>query len=58
MLELKIFPLLGLIMHGLIVLHLVKRNFDIKTKPFRCEEFWFISLVLVMLLEKLGVLIL
>ena len=27
--------------HGLIVLHLDKRNFEFKSKPFRCEEFWF-----------------
>ena len=27
--------------HGPIVLHLDKRDIEIKVKPFRCEEFWF-----------------
>ena len=27
--------------HGPIILYLDKRNFEIKTKTFRCEEFWF-----------------
>ena len=28
--------------HGPIVLHLDKRDIEIKAKPFRCEEFWFL----------------
>ena len=25
--------------HGPVVLHLDRRNIDVKSKPFRCEEF-------------------
>ena len=38
--ELKIFPLLGLIMDPLCYT-LIKKNIDIKTKTFRYEEFFF-----------------
>ena len=49
--ELKIFPSLALIM-GLLSCTWIKKVIDIKTKPFRCEQFWFQILIFINVVKE------